>query len=49
MMMMNLQSGQKKPYKDCLKASLKSFEIDVETWETIAKSTKALSSSSKTG
>ena len=30
------QGGQKNRYKDCLKASLKSFDIDVETWETLA-------------
>ena len=28
------QGGQKKRYKDCLKASLKGFDIDTETWET---------------
>jgi len=30
------QGGQKKRYKDCIKALLKSFDIDVETWETLA-------------
>ena len=30
------QGGQKKRYKDCLKASLKGFDISTETWETQA-------------
>ena len=28
--------GQKKGFKDCLKASLKDLDIDVSTWETLA-------------
>ena len=29
--------GQKKRFKDCLKASLKSQNIDLNTWETLAQ------------
>ena len=29
--------GQKKRFKDCLKASLKSLDIDLTTWETLAQ------------
>ena len=31
------QGGQKKRYKDCLRSSLKAFEINVDTWEAIAQ------------
>ena len=32
--------GQKKPYKDTLKASLKDFNIPTESWEQIAQDRK---------
>ena len=31
------QGGQKKRFKDTLKASLKSFDIDLDSWETCAR------------
>jgi len=31
------QGGQKKRYKDTLKASLKSFDINLESWEELAQ------------
>ena len=29
--------GQKKRFKDCLKVSLKAFDIDIASWETLAQ------------
>ena len=43
------QSGQKKHYKECFKASLKSFDIDIETWETLVLDRPAWRSKPKKG
>lgn len=41
--------GQKKRYKDCLKASLKGLGVDINTWETLALDRPAWRSKITTG
>ena len=43
------QGGQKKRFKDTLKSSLKAFNVDVDSWETLAKDRTSWRSAIKKG